>query len=105
MTPDYVHYHFAAHPGDVRPVIVTARGDRLSVQASADHYCVPRADNAHRYSGVEVWGAWQGARSRAPKSLQPYIHEHGGGIASHVPVHLVNAYIARRGGIATHRSA
>lgn len=88
MTPDYVHYHFAAHPGDVRPVIVTAYGDRLSVQASADHHCVPREDNAHRYSSVEVWGSWQ-----------------GGGIASHVPVHIVNAYIARRGGIATYRSA
>ena len=97
---DYVHEHYAAHPGDVRPVIATARGDRLSVQASADHYCVPRVNNAPRYSSVEVWGAWQGARSRAPKSLQPYIHTQGGGIASHVPVHLVNAYIARRGGIA-----
>lgn len=97
---DYVHYHFAAHPHVVRPQIVTARGDHLSVQASSLHYCSPREDKARRYATVEVWGPWQTARSRAPKSLKPYINVGNGGIATHVPVDVVNAYIRRRGGFA-----
>jgi hypothetical protein len=96
---DYVHDHFHRHPSSVRPHIITRRGDRLSVQASSWHYCSPRSDDVTRYSAVEVWGPWQTARSRAPKSLQPYITTGNGGIATWVPVSVVNAYIARRGGV------
>lgn len=95
---DYVHEHFAKYPDrPVRPHIITKRGGSLSVQAGSIHYCTPREDEAEEYSSVEVW--WNG--DHTPKPLRPYCSEWDRkGPASYVPVSVVNALIARRGGLA-----
>jgi len=92
--PDYVHDHFARHPGRVRPHLVCADGYRISVQASAGHYCVPR-DNAGPYLSVETYCARRpdGSPWRIPGIRM------GGNPAAFVPVPLINRIIHRHGGL------
>lgn len=91
---DWVHEHFAKHPGPVRPRLVCADGYRMSVQASHMHYCTPRTYEGP-WAAVEVWccerpdgSAWRipGLSQREP--------------AGWVPVERVNRLIERHGGLA-----
>ena len=93
---DYVHEHFARHHGDmVRPRIVCADGFSLSVQASEEHYCTPRATGADRYDSVEI-----GFSGRPDGSLYRanILRGGGAGVAGWVPVDRVNRWIAYHGG-------
>lgn len=90
---DYVNDFFTRHPGPVRPAMRTKRGDSLSVQGSAGHYCTPQEDGA-RYSAVEVW--WS---IRCPRPLRGHKRRGDNGPAGWVPVADVNAWIASRGGL------
>ena len=91
---DYVNDFLARHPGPVRTPLRTKRGDALSVQASAGHYCSPKEDNAPSYSHVEIW--WQ---NRCPRPLRRYATRHNEP-AAWVPVEALNAWVAGRGGLA-----
>ena len=87
MNTDYVHEHFAKHPGWKRPAIVCRDGYMVSVQASEFHYCSPKATDAERYHSVEVWAT---ARNDRPVTIDP---------EGWVSVEKVNARIARHGGV------
>jgi len=91
---DYVNTWLATTPGPVRPAIVTKRGDRLSVQASAGHYCSPR-NGAGPWSLVEVW--WP---NRCPRTLRQYQSKGDSGPITFCPVSAVNEWIGKRGGLA-----
>jgi hypothetical protein len=94
---DYVHDHFARHPGTIRRGITCADGFSISVQASSFHYCSPREDNAERYDSVEV-----GFPER-PDGTGYRIRSFGRGsrgIYGWVPVSTVNRWIKRHGGLA-----
>jgi hypothetical protein len=97
--PNYVADHFARHPTDgtrykVRPHLVCADGLMLSVQASAFHYCSPKADDAVGYTMVEVY---------MPAHLRSRLlgkRDTRGGVFPFVPVANVNRFVHRHGGVA-----
>ena len=99
---DPVNFHISAHRGKIThgvanpaPAICMADGERVSVQASAHHYCSPR-DNAGPYTHFEVW-CWPEAET------PPEFEACGGSVddpAAQVPLADVLAYITRHGGFA-----
>ena len=102
MTRDYVHEHFAKHPGErytgmrVAPRIICADGFSLSVQASTGHYCSPKNTDGP-YTLVEVGfpetAGGQPARPRALGSTPDC------GVWGYTPVGTVNNIIRRHGGV------
>lgn len=78
--------------------IVCKDGFHMSVQASWDHCCIPREDDAPYYSHVEV-----GYTSQVEQRLLPYLD--GSGTATiysiypHVPIEIVENIIMDHGGL------
>lgn len=92
IIPDYVHHHFAEHPGPIRPPITCRDSSQLSVQASFMHQSVPQNDEGP-YTHVEV-------------CVIPY--DGGTGVLNgdalksvgRIPVEQVNRMIHNSGGLA-----
>ena len=84
------------------PYVVCSDGFRMSVQASEDHYCTPRESGCVAYTHVEV-----GLPSEADPLLVPYIECPGEdpteSVYPYVPSGVVEAVIARHGGIVSGR--
>ena len=88
---------------NTKPRINCKNGVSLSVQASQDHYCTPRADGFgawQQYNAVEV-----GYIERYGESLKPpeSWREYGDGgfpssVYGYVPTDLVEAFIKDNGG-------
>lgn len=95
LTPDYVHQHFASHPGPVRPKLRCADGFTLSVQGSRGHYCSPR-DDVDQYTSVEVW-CW--SQATVPSKLKKHVQCKDEPLGW-VPVSDVNALVHQHGGLA-----
>lgn len=76
---------------DIRPELACADGFHLSVQASHNHACSPRSDSGP-YFKVEV-----AYPSSGDDLLEPYYDD--GGVYNSVPVSVMDAVIAKHGGI------
>lgn len=64
----------------------------LSIQASSQHYCYPKVDNAEHYETVEV----QVISGKPPKELSLY---YKGGVYGKVPMPILEEVVAGLGGI------
>lgn len=72
-----------------RPEVICADGFKMSIQASEDHYC--QKDDEGSYVSVEVG---------LPSSSEPLLDEYGDdGVYGYVPLTVVDAIIAKHGGI------
>ena len=83
----------------VREPLILNDGTRLSVQASAMHYCRPRVDDASEYTSVEV-----GCYKPLPEFdewANCVVSRSMGGINTYagVPVHVVLNFIEAHGGV------
>lgn len=97
---DWLESQKVGKTGHSRAVVrrVTCKdGTKLSVQASAMHYCSPEDDDGP-WSSVEVW------HIEGPTGRAIYPRSFGGGGRDDpwgwVPVALVNLFIKRHGGLA-----
>jgi len=75
---------------DLAPSVVCGDGTTVSVQASKNHYCTPRA-NKGPYTHVEVWQA------SAPVTEFDYDSEEP---SAYVPIEKVVEFIDNHGGMA-----
>ena len=72
-----------------RPEAICADGFKMSIQASEDHYC--QKDDEGSYVSVEVG---------FPSPPEPLLDEYGDdGVYGYVPLTVVDAIIAKHGGI------
>jgi hypothetical protein len=100
---DYVNEYLAERKQREGSTAVRAmhfkRGGAMSVQASASHYCSPRNDTGP-YTSVEV--LVMSPRLKVPKSFGKPNEKFDNGerLWGFLSVEVVNAEIARRGGIA-----
>lgn len=83
--------------GNMSRHVICASGLRMSVQASSDHYCRPRVDNAESYTHFEIG---------FPSNVVPQILEYAedadsptGTVYCYVPAEVIDAVIAENGGI------
>jgi hypothetical protein len=76
--------------------IICKDGFKFSVQASANHYCTPRSDDAHAYTHFEV-----GYPSQYEESLAPYAEEPGTTetVFGWVPLAVIVYLINKHGGV------
>ena len=74
----------------VTPLVVCMDGFTMSVQARAHIYCEPREDFANWYDCVEVFNV---------EPPEPMFGEYTGDPFAYVSVELVDAVIAKHGGI------
>lgn len=76
--------------------IICKDGFRFSVQASANHYCTPRNDDARTYTHFEV-----GYPSQYEESLAPYAEEPGTTetVFGWVPLAVIVYLINKHGGV------
>jgi len=79
--------------------IICADGFTVSVQASSDHYCSPRADAVLAYGSVEV-----GMPSQPEELLEPYMEGDDGddptkAVYPYTPADVVLQVIAKHGGM------
>lgn len=87
---------FGASYAFICPRAVLEDGFELSIQASKNHYCSPRIDDADEYSSFEI-----GYPSEEVKSLKEYA-ENGSescSVYTFVPVEIVNKILEDHGGI------
>lgn len=82
--------------GEITPRLLCKDGFSMSVQASAFHYCSPRESFLPEYSSFEV-----GYPSEPDRMLTPFAdgEELTETVYPYVPVEVVNAVLARHGGI------
>ena len=72
-----------------RPEATFADGFKMSIQASDDHYCQKADDGS--YASVEIG---------FPSSSEPLLNDYGDGeVYGYVPLTVVDAIIAKHGGI------
>lgn len=76
----------------IRPEAVCADGFKMSIQASDGHYC--RKNNDGSYASVEI-----GFPSAFEILLDDYSDDYNNEVYGYVPLDVVDAVIAKRGGI------
>lgn len=74
-----------------RPEAVCADGFKMSIQASDCHYC--RKNDGGSYASVEI------GFPSAPEPLLESYEDFGGDVYGYVPLNVVDAVIAKHGGI------
>lgn len=75
----------------LRPKVRCKDGTSISVQASRSHYCSPRESFLPSYVTVEVF-----SETPMPISWKKY---DCGGVYAFVPLHIVQEFISRHGGL------
>jgi hypothetical protein len=83
----------------VIPRITCADGFNLSVQASHYHYCQPRYDDCYQYFSVEI--GYPSERVDEFMEFAEDPREPTDTVYGQVPVDIVDAVIAKHGGIVT----
>lgn len=102
--------HEKSYPGmngqykflEIRPGVICADGFTISIQASSNHYCSPRTDDAEEYESVEL-----GFPSEKEDLIMEYVEDDQDPtqtVYGWVPVDVVDKMLEKHGGIVDIRS-
>lgn len=88
----YYKTHTRCNLSLIRPRVKCTDGFTMSVQASSNHYCIPREDGEGYYSAVEVG---------FPSETEPGLFEYGSNddVYGFVPIDVVQEICDKHGGI------
>ena len=78
-------------------MVQCADGFTVSIQASSNHYCIPKSDATSAYESVEL-----GFPNRPCMFIKDYAEDRAnltGTVYGYVPAHIVRKMIAAHGGI------